>query len=209
MSEEIELAAKSTGAVVGALIEASGMTAPMQEVTRWLASWLHPRLVASAAKQMMAAVEKLERDRVRPGAVDDEQMRMLLEEGAREPDECLKEKWANLLARGLVDDHEPVPRAFAAVLGQLEPAEAKVLDAMFDEKGAVVIAAGEGEWFQRGRPVWTLANLVRLGLVEHKNVDPERNFVRPAGAPDAVPAWGVTSFGVSFVRACRSPVPRS
>jgi hypothetical protein len=89
VSEEIELAAQSTGAVVAAMLDASGATAPMQEVTGWLASWLHPRLVASAAKQMMAAVEKLERAGIKPGAVRDEQMRTLLEEGAREEDEGL------------------------------------------------------------------------------------------------------------------------
>ena len=38
MSEEVELAAKSTGAVVGAVLEASGVAEPMQEVTGCLRS---------------------------------------------------------------------------------------------------------------------------------------------------------------------------
>jgi hypothetical protein len=168
VTEEIELAAKSTGAVVGAVLEASGVTKPMQEVTGWLASWMHPRLVASAAKQMMVAVEKLELAGIKPGAVRDEQMRALLEEGAREEDDGLKEKWANLFANGLAGESDGAPRAYTEVLRQLEPAEVLMLDRM--ASGAIDVQGTEsGARMWRGETKGTsgtvCVNLERLGLI--------------------------------------------
>ena len=208
MSEEIELAAQSTGAVVGAMLEASGITKPMQEVTGWLASWMHPRFVASAAKQMEAAAEKLERARVRPGAVRDEQMRTLLEEGTREEDDGLRDKWANLLANGLAAGAAGVPRAYAEVLRQLEPAEALTLDRLAD--GAVAIqGSASGTRMSRGEAggvaMAGLVNLERLGLIQLGAPIPPRYPHLQTNAADVLRGLTLTSFGIGFVQACQPP----
>jgi hypothetical protein len=209
--QEIELAAKSTGAVVGAVLEASGATQPMQEVTGWLASWMHPRLVASAAKQTMAAVAKLERAGIRPGAVRDEQMRTLLEEGAREEDDGLKEKWANLLANGLASGDDGVPRAYAEVLRQLEPVEVLMLDGIAG--GTLLVQGAEsGTRMARGEangiPLKACVNLERLGVMELWHAPGPPNAVQTPSGVEALRLMRLTQFGISFVEACREPGPQ-
>jgi hypothetical protein len=206
VSDEIELAAKSTGAVVGAVIEATGVAKPLQEVSDWLAAWMHPRLVASAAKQMQAAVEQLQQAGIRPGAVRDEQMRTLLEEGAREEDETLKAKWVNLLAHGLAGENDGIPRAYAEVLRQLEPGEVLTLDRLAD--GVVAIqgsAAGTrmstGE--AGGVAMAGLVNLERLGLIQLGAPTPQRYPHLKTNAADVMRGLMLTSFGSNFVQACR------
>jgi hypothetical protein len=211
VTEEIELAAKSTGAVVGAVLEASGVTKPMQEVTGWLASWMHPRLVASAAKQMMAAVEKLELAGIKPGAVRDEQMRALLEEGAREEDDGLKEKWANLFANGLAGESDGAPRAYAEVLRQLEPAEVLMLDRM--ASGAIGVQGTESgtrmwQGEAKGIPGTVCVNLERLGLIALGHASGPPSAVQTVSGVESLRVMRLTSFGVSFVEACREPEPR-
>lgn len=206
MGDEIELAAKSTGAVVGAVIEATGVAKPLQEISEWLAAWMHPRLVASAAKQMQAAVEELQRARIRPGAVRDEQMRMLLEEGAREEDETLKAKWANLLAHGLAGENDGVPRAYADVLRQLEPAEALTLDRLAD--GVVAIQGSTaGTRMSTGEAggvaLGGLVNLERLGLIRLGAPTPRRNPHLQIKAAEVLRGLTLSTFGVNFVQACR------
>jgi len=210
MSEEVELAAKTSGAIVLAVLEASGITKPIQEVTGWLASWMHPRLVASAAKQLEAAAEKLERAGVRPSAVRDEQMRTLLEEGVREEDDRLRDKWANLLANGLAAGADGVPRAYAEVLRQLEPVEARILDAMAEDKGTF-LGSNSGTRMGKGKmkdlPLAGLVNLERLGLIALGPAQPT-----PPGKPrlsvtDALRVMRLTQFGISFIRACQAPKP--
>jgi hypothetical protein len=212
VSEEIELAAKSTGAIVGAMLEASGVTKPLQEVTGWLASWIHPRLAASAAKQMMAAVEKLERAGIKPGAVRDEQMRALLEEGAREEDDGLKEKWANLLANGLAGESDGAPRAYAEVLRQLEPAEVLMLDRMATD--AIFVqgtASGTRMWRGQadGIPGTVCVNLERLGLIALGRALGPPTAVQTLSGVNELGVMRLTSFGVSFVEACHAPEPRN
>lgn len=209
MSEEIELAAKTAGEVVGAVLDASGITAPAKELTGWLASWLHPRLVASAAKQMMGAVEKLERAGVRPSAVRDEQMRVLLEEGAREEDESLREKWTNLLANGLVGGDDGVPRAYAEVLRQLEPVEAQMLDAIAAGEAGVGgtdagIRIGRGQ--REGLSLNGLVNLERLGLIALVSGAGPPTAVRSgSGSAEMLKPMRLTTFGARFVEACSEP----
>ena len=206
MGDEIELAAKSTGAVVGAVIDATGVAKPLEEITGWLAAWMHPRLVVSAAKQMQAAVEQLQQAGIKPGAVRDEQMRMLLEEGAREEDETLKAKWAGLLAHGLAGENDGIPRAYADVLRQLEPAEVLTLDMLAD--GVVAIhGAASGTRMSRGEAggvaLAGLANLERLGLIQLGAPIPQRYPHLRTNAADVLRDITLTSFGTNFVQACR------
>lgn len=210
MGDEIELAAKSTGAVVGAVIDATGIAKPVQEISEWLADWMHPRLVASAAKQVHAAVEKLERAGIRPGAVRDEQMRLLLEEGAREEDDTLKAKWANLLAHGLAGENDGIPRAYADVLRQLEPIEALTLDKLAD--GVVSIqGSASGTRMSTGEAggvaLAGLVNLERIGLIRLGAPIPQRYPHVQARAADVLRAVTLTAFGIGFVQACREFEP--
>jgi hypothetical protein len=212
MSEEIELAAKTTGAVVGAVIESSGMAKPIQEVTGWLAAWIHPRLVASAAKQTMAAVERLEAAGIRPGAVCDEQMRLLIEEGAREEDDDLQNMWANLLANGLAAGADGVPRAFRVTLTQLEHAEAVTLEAIWS--GVRVEGTEEGARVVHGEATGITGagwdNLERrLGLVMLSGQLETATSARGRrSAEEPLKQVSLTPFGVEFMKACNLPQPR-
>ncbi len=209
VGDEIELAAKTTGEVVEAVLESSGATIPMKEVTGWLASWLHPRHVASAAKQIERAVAKLEAAGVRPGAVRDEQMRALLEEGAREEDETLQEVWANMLANGLAGGKAGVPRAYAEVLRQLDPVEIVTLDRIANGEiqaggshgGTRVIAQGN----KTGTSSAALYNRERVGLVEISDTVWQKAGVPPPPGVDPLRTIGLTPFGGDFVNVCRPP----
>jgi Abortive infection alpha len=160
---------------------------------------------------MMAAVEKLERAGVKPGAVRDGQMRTLLEEGAREEDESLREKWANLLANGLASDGG-APRAYMEILPQLEPGEAQILDAIAaGEFGVAGTDAGTriGRGGSGGLSMNGLVNLERLGLVALMPSAGPPTAVRKATGAEMLRPMRLTIFGVRFMDACKEPQPRS
>lgn len=140
-------------------------------------------------------------------------MRALLEEGAREEDEGLRDKWANLLANGLAAGAEGVPRAYAEVLRQLEPVEAVLLEriakgnvlAQGTQDGGTRMLQGEME----GLPPTALVNLERMGLLRltQPPLQGRVRGVQSLGEP--LRGLGLTTFGIDFVKACQESEPPS
>jgi Abortive infection alpha len=134
----------------------------------------------------------------------------LLEEGAREEDDGLRDKWANLLANGLAAGADGVPRAYAEVLRQLEPVEARILDAMAEDKGTFLGANSGtrmGKDEMKDLPLTGLVNLERLGLIVLGPVLPTPPGKRRLSETDALRVMRLTQFGISFIMACQAPKP--
>jgi hypothetical protein len=131
----------------------------------------------------------------------------ILESGADEERPDMQERWANLLANAATSSEE-TPVAFPDVLRQLEPAEARILDHVYDTM--MMIAPDlrrqnlglifDGVTHELGlSPESTefhIDNLIRLRLVR----EPTGSF---GGPGDTVT---ISEFGRRFVRACRSPM---
>lgn len=208
MSEEIELAAKTSAEVVAALADASGALGPPQELWGAITSGLHYRFYPRLIKQALMAAEKIRASglpRSAYGAVPDRLLKGILEGGSLEEDESMQERWANLLANALTTGSPEVRRAFPTILGEIEPAEAAHLDMFADEvdPGDVFARTRRMESFKGLHP-GGVGNLVRLRLLDYV-----RTMPNTAGkiTDDGSGIFGVkfTRLGWVFVQACRSP----
>jgi hypothetical protein len=196
VSEEIELAAKTTGEVVAALVEASGAMGPPQELWGAVATEIHYRFYPRTIKQAVRAAEKIKRSGLPERAyseIDDRLIRDILVGAATESDENMRERWANLLANALTSGSAEVRVAFPNMLRELEPGEAAMLDKAVDRLH--IEPAGPLQF--RGLDVDYVAidNLARLRLVQPQN--------GPVQIVEILP----TALGQAFVNACRAPSP--
>jgi hypothetical protein len=66
--------------------------------------------------------------------LDDKLLQAILEGGAKEADESMQDRWANLLANAMTSRSAEVPRALPTMLGELEPAEASMLDSAVNRR---------------------------------------------------------------------------
>jgi Abortive infection alpha len=208
MSEEIELVAKSTGAVAAALVESLGLDRPGKALGSWLDAWLHPRYVEYAAAQTMRAVEKIRAAGLPVAAVSDRQFKEILEGGALESDEQMREIWDNLLANAMTGVPDAGRRAYPRILRELEPVEAATLQMIaartdFSSFRAFRVAVGECS-DATGIQAEGLENLVRVGVLRYI-----RQIPTTWGAIDdtaaAITGVMLTDLGWSFLQACRDP----
>lgn len=211
MSEEIELAAKAFGDTVGELTERAGLTGPTRELAGFLTSYIHPRREAFAAKQLVAAAEKIKRAGVPPRAVRDETLRALLEGGSLADDQDMQERWANLLANAFLKDATEVPSAYPRILGELEPVEAAMLDLLMNETPARSFDPACVSWGRcqdiTGISYVGVENLTRLGLV-HMVGEAPVPWLRTSESDEGEKpraSFKLTELGRSFVEACREP----
>jgi hypothetical protein len=228
MPDDIAVAAKAIQDLQPAVAEfarATGVTAPIQELTGWLADIVRYRRASHQARILLRAASKIRDSGLPTTAVSDRLLRAVLEDGAFEEDESMVERWVNLLASAATRSGA-VPAALPEVLRQLEPIEARVLDALVavDQRaGGQNVGISVDELDQMGLAPARADNLVRLALayfvygydawgvsypLRHKRVvaRPTRRGptwdVWPGGA-DA--AMVVTEFGRELVQACRPP----
>jgi hypothetical protein len=211
MGEEIELAAKTTGEVVTALTEASGVLGPPQEFWGAITSGIHYHFYPRVIKQAQAAAEKIRNSELPQRAyseIPDKLLRAILEQGAVEDDPDTQDRWANLLANALTSDSADVRIAFPKILGELEPSEARLLDRLGKNKGDPRIphnwAIAE---FAVSEP--DLENVERLELIRYELTDALTygDIADLSGASRK--SFNLTSFGRAFVEACRAPQPPS
>jgi hypothetical protein len=155
---------------------------------------------------MMRAVEKIAQSGLPTRAVQDRYIRAIMDDGAFEDDEAMQERWENLLANaGTVSDALVQP-AFPAMLRELAPTDAALLEALHDlavesvphdRLPAESLAIGLGlttESYELG-----IDNLIRLRLC--------RPWIRTllGSSPEDPSTVVLTSLGYAFVRACRPP----
>ncbi len=213
MSKEVELAAKTSAEVVTALAEKSGALAVPQEYASYIAARIHLRHYPALVKTAMAAAEKIRASglpRRAFSALDEPLLTKILEGMAEETDPGLQDAWENLLANALTDSDANVARAFPKILSELEPVEARILDAMAEDKGTF-LGANSGTRIGKGKmkdlPLTGLINLERLELIALGPVQPTPPGKPPLSATDALRVMRLTPFGDRFVRACQAPKP--
>jgi hypothetical protein len=202
MSDEIDLAAKAIGESVGALAEQSGALGPIRATSEWITSIIHYRHQPALARRMMRAAEKVRATGIPPHAIADKQFRVILEAAAIEDDPSMQERWENLLAHAAVDDDGAVPPSFPAILAELDPLEATMLDGFVNQWGRSPVSVGYLPEHELRR--WD--SLLRLRLIE--KIGPESVF---GGLPPmpAINQVKVTQLGYELVIACREPGPVS
>lgn len=188
----------------------------MRELGEWVAQNIRFYRERSALKLLQLADEQVRASGLPRVPLTLKETVVLLEGASLEEDEYLTSRWAGLIATAATVGG--VLPAFADILRQLSPEEARMLDfvateardhamianAHCVEKGQVRAASGlELEAF-----VVRIQNLHRLELVvEVSNVLIGNQPVRGAGGWSGDGDVGLTTFGLAFVRACRGPAP--
>jgi hypothetical protein len=213
MGEEIELAAKATGAVVEALAEKSGALEPARAYAEAITSGIHYHFYPRVVKQAMAAAEKIKRSglpRRAYAAIPDRLLKAILEDGSVEDNESMQDRWANLLANVLTEDSAEVRVAFPNILAELEPADAAALDALADRTSSEAFRITKftlAECASFGADPTGVENLNRLALLHYVRTMPTTvGSISDEGA--TIIAVRFTELGWAFVQACRTPVPR-
>jgi hypothetical protein len=158
-------------------------------------------------KHVTKAMKQLEDAGMDPHAVPMRTLAPLIDGGSLEDDEPMVDRWASLLANA-AGGNQNVPPSFPYVLRELEPAQARLLDVIYDLMMQLAVEfrpafglrrqALDDKGFALTEQEFTYHadNLVRLRLV------------RPLGGgahEDEFKVIGLTEFGRAFVRACRPP----
>jgi hypothetical protein len=212
MSEEIELAAKTTGEVVGAvtevLMDKSGVMEPVRALARALTTTIDALFYPILVRLSQRAAAQIAASQLPRRAVESLPPRLLrgiLEGGAMEKDENVQGRWASLLANALTESKADVRTAFPTILSELEPADAALLDALaadLDQHEPSVIDVSQTTSGERA----SLDNLARLELVRYARATPTafNNIDDPQARVSGVT---LTAFGLEFLQACREPQP--
>ena len=107
-------------------------TGPVSELSAWLGDLVRGGRFRAQLKVLTRAYEAVERAGLPPQVVPRKILAPLLETaGLEDPrDEPMIERWSHLLANAAVDSEQHVVVAFPAILGQLDAADALVLEAL-------------------------------------------------------------------------------
>jgi hypothetical protein len=197
-AQEVEPAARE-------LAQAVGRSRVGEQIIGWVSDIVRVHRASHVAAITMRAAEKIHESGIPPVGVEDRLVRAVLEHGAFEDDGGMQERWSSLLASAATGT--PVPPAFPEILRQLEPIEARLLDAVptggpndpwqdayllsaFPEHIAI-------EWRH-------LDNLERLGVVQF-----DSGLVGNQPFPESPPIYRVRVYrnplGHALIHACRSP----
>jgi hypothetical protein len=205
VDEEVELAAKSVGAVVGALADNSNALGPVREYATYVEARLHLRHLPRLAERAMAVAEKIKESglpRCAFEALDEPLVTAILEGMAEETSPDLQTAWENLLVNALTDDSSEVRRAFPEILRQLDPKDAQILDALARRTSDATHL--EDELDLDDRDAVSLDNLTALELVR-----PVYRTPTTVGSitidPSTIAAYVFNERGWAFVKACRAP----
>ena len=178
---------------------------PSFELSELIAGHFRFKRFKQSLRQMHKAHKLLEDAGLEPHEVPMRTLLPLIEGGSNEDDEFLQHRWAALLASAAGTTFD-VPPSFPQVLSQLEPVQARMLDAMYEVvvrtrlhhggSGAAVpaVAFGASPAFRQSDDEFDYHSdcLVRLGVTE-----------RTAFSQDG--ALELTTFGRAFVGCCRPP----
>jgi abortive infection alpha-like protein len=211
MNEEMVQAAKAAAELepaVEALAEATGALQPVRETTGWLADLIRYRRMAHQAKVLMKTAEKIRASGLPSAAVSDKLLRVVMEEAPMEDDADMQDRWANLLANAMTQRSADVRVAFPAILKELEPSEAALLDEWVSAASASSFLVktfsprkpGSGELRKE------LDNLIRLNLIRAVEKMPT-TFDAVSNSEAKITGVRVTRLGWEFVTACQVPTP--
>ncbi len=218
MSTEVELAAALLREpAVQDLVHAITGASPSKEAVEWLGDVVRGRRARTQVKVLKATLDAIHASGLTTRVVPAKHLVSLLDyAGLEDPaDEEMIKRWANLLANHATADDRP-HIAFPAILSELEPYEALMLETMFArvERGEShpiglmmfyeeVSVDRLQEELQLERELIDLgaANLARLRLVHEDDVHGR------ATEPIRIRKMWLTLLGYEFVRACQPPYP--
>ena len=207
--QEIELAAKAAGEIVGALAEESGALEPVREYATYIAAGIYYRHYPKLVDRALGAAEKIRRSGLPRRAfseIPDPLLRAILEHGAEEDEPTMQERWESLLANALTEGSTEIKRAFPEVLAQLEPAEAAQLEKYADETDPAALQTTSFPVNDADIGLAGLDNLVRVNVLEYGRTAP--TTLGSIGIDRAsIGTVTFTDFGWAFVQACRAPGP--
>jgi hypothetical protein len=222
---EIDLAAKTTGAVVEAIAHESGALGPVRAYAEAVTVGIHYRYYPRVIRQALAAARRIEESGLPRRAytdIPDPLLRSILEEGGTEDDPELQTRWANLLANLITERGAAVRRAFPRILSELEPVEALMLDGLVDHTTTGIPPTGSNNdidvpagyrqarfsnatlWKCAGGIRTPLDNLYRLQLLQPLWTQPVIGHSLEGLESQRVGAR-FTQLGWDFVQACRAP----
>jgi hypothetical protein len=211
VSEESEIIAESTGAVVSALAEQSKALEPIRAAAEYATRHLGLRYTPKLVDRAMAAAAKIKESGLPERAyseIGDPLLCAILQASAIESDGDLQVVWENLLANAMTDGSASVARAYPRILGNLEPQEVRILDALANnivEMPSPTFTLGD---FSGDPTAANIENLTRLELLEPIR---ERSTTLGTISDEAAETVGyrLTYLGWEFVKACRPPRPQN
>lgn len=223
VTNEIELAAAiAREPAVRDVASAVSGSAPGRELQEWLADVIRGRRAHTQIRVLERTAAAIRDADLPAGVVPAKSLTMLLDHaGLEDPeDDDMVERWANLLANASTrPDTQHI--SFPSVLATLEPAEARMLDAMHDALSAEVNAeAATSHRLEGFAPGWfgerglvdrlgyanAVGNLLRLQLVVQRGRnDPPHLFNTATDALLSTPVQ-ITHYGAAFVVACQPPL---
>jgi hypothetical protein len=181
---------------------------------QYFAARLQIFLIPKMLRALQAANEEIVKSGLRAHRIEPKRLIPLLEGASLEEDDDLAFRWAGLIATAAIST-DTLP-AFADVLRQLTPEEARMLDFMFDNFGRVPGFVEEyvgvdkadlqlASGLSQKQFLVRVQNLHRLELITQLSrgpgAEPVRGFVGWSHSGHA----GLTALGEAFVQACRGP----
>jgi hypothetical protein len=204
---ELQIAVKAVEELAPAVrefAESVGLFDPAREVVGGWTDRLKIRREVRRLEALTKAAEKVKALGVPVEVVQDRLLIEILEGAADEDDPSLAEAWSNLLVSAATGGS--VAPSFPSVLRQLEPVEARFLDAALRaqvEQPPMRIGFDVDSLPEFAELEWRhLDNLERLGLLVYE-VDLPVN-IEPPERPRSV-RISVNPFGKAFVAACTEP----
>jgi hypothetical protein len=223
MGQEIELAARAAQELEPAVRDFAGAisrTSAGHELDEWIADWIRGRRFRTQLKILERALDAIERASLNADVVPAKTLVPLLEHGGlEEEDDDMVDRWANLLANAATDPSRSHV-AFPAILAQLEPPEARMLDAMHAALAAELAEEGGDHrldgfapgFFEAriGLDRWTYAlaaaNLRRLQLAHPTGRNDPPHVLDEATSAVLSQAIQLTHLGAAFVDALQPPM---
>jgi hypothetical protein len=211
VSEESEIIAESTGAVVSALAEQSKALEPIRAAAEYATRNLGLRYTPRLVDRAMAAAAKIKESGLPERAyseIGDPLLCAILEASAIESDSDLQIVWENLLANAMTDGSASVARAYPRILKDLEPREVRILDALANNIADMPSPTFTPEDFPDDPTAASIENLARLELLEPiRERSTTVGTISDEGA--ATVGYRLTYLGWEFVKACRPPRPQN
>lgn len=207
MTEEIELAAESVGAVVGALADDSNALGPVREYANYLSARVHMRHLPALVERAMATAERIRTSGLPRRAwedLDEPLVTAILEGMAEETDPDLSQVWENLLANEITHGSANTRRVFPAILRDLDPADAALLDALATgppDPRDFPVSDVSG---YTGRERASLDNLAGHELVRYTRSTPT-TWGTIDDSKSTLTGVTLTELGLQLVEACSAP----
>jgi hypothetical protein len=188
----------------------------VREAGGWLGDHLRIYRQLSLFKALRLAHAKIEASGLSRSPLTVKDAVLLIEGASLEDDDYLTSKWAGLIA-GAATGERPLP-AFADILRQLTPEEARILDRLYENAphrptGWVQHIENKEDlqrWIGLDNQEFLvrIQNLQRLELIVEQRPIIGRQPTRGMEGWQETGPTGLTALGAAFVRACRGPAER-